>query len=123
MFCDEISELIEMNFSQIFKYSFFQIVKEWFKSNQNWYAPPTMYIDFRSENQLALAGSGKNKKICWLKVANKRIPFFKYSLFQNIKDLFKSNQICCANPTMYVDFKSENGLAVACRNKLLNLVG
>ena len=51
-----------------------------------------MYIDFKSENHLAVACLEKKSEFRWLIVANKRIIFFKYSLFQNVKELSKSNQ-------------------------------
>ena len=50
-----------------------------------------MYIEFNSENGLAVAGLENNSEFRWLIVANKRIIFFKFSLFQNVKELFKSN--------------------------------
>ena len=48
--------------------------------------------------------------------------FFKYRLFENGKELSKSNQNWCASPTTYVDLKSENHLAVACLEKIQNFV-
>ena len=76
-----------------------------------------MYIEFKSENRLAVACLEKKSEFRWLIVANKRIIFFKYSLFQNVKEMSKSNQKWCAIPTMYIEFKSENRLAVACLEK------
>ena len=40
----------------------------------------TMYIEFKSENRLAVAGlEKKNSEVFWLIVAIKRSIFFKYS--------------------------------------------
>ena len=72
------------------------------KSNQNWCAIPTMCIEFKSGNRLAVACLEKKSEFRWLIVANKRIIFFKGSLFQNVKELFKCNQNWYASPTMYV---------------------
>ena len=44
-----------------FKYSLLQNVKELSKSNQNWWASPTMYADFKKENNLAVACLEKNQ--------------------------------------------------------------
>ena len=44
-----------------------------------------MYIDFKNETRFALACLEKFSEFRWLKVANKRINFFKYSFFQNVK--------------------------------------
>ena len=79
-----------------------------------------MYIDFKSENRLAVE---KKSEFRWLIVANKRIIFFKYSLFQNVKELFESNQNWCSSPAIYIEHKSENRLAVACLEKNQNFVG
>ena len=76
-----------------------------------------MYIEVKSENRLAVACLEKKSDLRWLVVANKRIIFFKYSLFQNVKEMFKSNQNWCAIPTMYIKIKNENRLAVACLEK------
>ena len=51
-----------------------------------------MYVDCKSENHLAVACLEKNSEFRLLIVAKKRIIFFKYSLFQNVKELFKSNE-------------------------------
>ena len=96
-----------------FKYSLFQNVKELFKSNQNWCASPTMYNERKSENRLAVACLEKKSDFRSLIIANKRIIFFNYSFFQNVKELFKSNQNWCASPTMYIETKNKNRLAVA----------
>ena len=61
-----------------------------------------MYIEFNSQNVLAVACPEKNQNFVGLIVANKRIMFFKCSLFQNVKELSKSNQNLCASPTMYI---------------------
>ena len=50
-----------------------------------------MYIDFKNENGSAVACLEKNSEFRSLIVADKRIMFFKYSLFQNVKQLFNSN--------------------------------
>ena len=76
-----------------------------------------MYVDCKSENHLAVACLEKNSEFRLVIVANKRIMFFKYSLFQNVMELSKSNQNWYVSPTMYVDCKSENHLAVACLEK------
>ena len=80
-----------------------------------------MYIDFKIGNRLAVACLEKNSEFRWLinriSEINEVNFFFKYSLFQNVKELSKSNQNWCANPTIYVNFKSENHLAVACLEK------
>ena len=65
-----------------FKKDFLGSINELFKSNQNCCACPTMYIDFKIENCLAVACLEKISEYRWLIVANKRIIFFKYSLFQ-----------------------------------------
>ena len=57
---------------------------------------------------------GKKFRFLWLKVTNKLNPFFKKGFLGRINELFKSNQNWCAIPTMYIDFKIENCLAVAC---------
>ena len=44
-----------------------------------------MYVNFKSENRFAVACLEKNSEFRWLIVANKRIIFFKYSLFQSVK--------------------------------------
>ena len=72
-----------------------------------------MYIELRSEKCLAVAWLQKISGFRWLIVANKRIIFFKYSLFQNVKELSKSDQNWCPGPTMSIRLRSENGLAVA----------
>ena len=82
-----------------------------------------MYIEFKSENRLAVACLEKKSEFRWLIVANKRILFFKYSLFQNVKELFKADQNWCASPTMYIKPKSQNRLAVACLEKNQIFVG
>ena len=99
------------------KYSLFQNVKELSKSNQIWCVSPTTYVHCKSENHLAVACLEKNSEFRLLIVANKRIIFFKYSLFQNVMELSKSNQNWCVSPTMYVKCKKENHLAVACLEK------
>ena len=68
-----------------FKKGFLGSINELFKSNQNWCASSTMYIDFKIESRLAVACLGKISEFRWLIVANKRIIIFKYSLFQNVK--------------------------------------
>ena len=50
-----------------------------------------MYNKRKSENRLAVACLEKISGFRGLIVANKRIVFFKYSLFQNVKKLSKSN--------------------------------
>ena len=67
-----------------------------------------MYIELKCENRLAVACLEKKSEFRWLIVANKLIIFFKYSLFQNAKEMSKSNQNWCAIRTMYIEFKSEN---------------
>ena len=67
-----------------------------------------MYIELKNENRLAVTCLDKNSEFRSLIVAIKRIIFFKYSLFQNVKELFNSNQNWCASPAMYVNFKREN---------------
>ena len=99
------------------KYRLFQNVKELSKSNQIWCVSPTMYVDCKRENHLAVACLEKNSEFRLVIVVNKRIIFFKYSLFQNVMELSKSNQNWCVSPTLYVDCKSENHLAVACLEK------
>ena len=74
-----------------FKKGFLGSINELFKSNHNWCSSPTMYIDFKIENCLAVACLEKNSEFRWLIIANKRIMFFNFSLFQNVKELFKSN--------------------------------
>ena len=47
------------------------------------------------------------------------INFFEYSMFRNVKELFKSNQNWCASLTMCIKLEKENRLAVAClENKM-----
>ena len=106
--------------NKFFKYSLFQNVKELSKSNQKWCASLTVYIKLKSENGLAVACLEKKSDFRWLIVAKKRIIFFKYSLFQNVKELSKSNQNWCASLNMYIEIKSENRLAVACLEKNQN---
>ena len=73
-----------------------------------------MYIELKSENRLAIACLEKKPEYRWLIVSNKRIIFFKSSFFENIKELFKSNQKWCMSSIMYIEFKSENRLALTC---------
>ena len=82
-----------------------------------------MYAELKRENSLAGGCLEKKSDFRLLKVANKRIIFFKYSLFQNVKELFKSNQKRCANPLLYLNVKSENHLAPACLGKNKVFVG
>ena len=55
-----------------------------------------MYIQFKSENCLAVACLEKNSEFRWFNNQNKRNKaktFFKYSLFRiNVKELLKSNE-------------------------------
>ena len=85
-----------------FKDSLFQNVKGLSKSNQNWYVSATMYVNCKSGNHLAVACLEKSSEFRLLIVANKRIIFFKSSFFENVKELFKSNQNWCESPTMYI---------------------
>ena len=67
---------------------------------------------------------GKKNRFLWLKVTNQiNLFFFNRSLVGIINELFKSNKSWCASPTMYIKFKSENRLAVACLEKIQNFVG
>ena len=76
-----------------------------------------MYIKLKGETDLAVTCLEKKSDFRLLIVANKRIIFFKYSLFQNVKELSKANQNWCASPTMYIELNKENCLAVACLEK------
>ena len=73
-----------------------------------------MYIELKSENRLAIACLEKKPEHRWLIVAIKRIIFFKSSFFENIKELFKSNQNGCMSFIMFIEFKNENRLALSC---------
>ena len=82
-----------------------------------------MYLNLKFENRLALASLEKKLRLSFVKSCKKRINFFKYSLFQNVKEMFTCNQNLCASSTEYIDFKSENCLVVACLEKIQNFVG
>ena len=82
-----------------------------------------MYLNLKFENRLALASLEKKLRLSFVKSCNKRINFFKYSLFQNVKEMFTCNQNTCASSTEYKDFKTVNHLAVACLEKIQNFVG
>ena len=60
-----------------------------------------MYVDCKSGNHLAVGCLEKNSEFRLVIVANKRIIFFKNSLFQNVMELSKSNQNWYASTTMY----------------------
>ena len=66
---------------------------------------------------------GKRFRFLWLKVTNELNLFFKKGFLGSINELFRSNQNWCASPTMYIQFKSENCLALACLEKNQNFVG
>ena len=82
-------------------YSLFQNVEELFNSNQNLRASPNMHVELKCENHLKLACQENNPEFRSLVVANKRSNFFKFSLFQYVKESFNSNE-CWDSSIMYV---------------------
>ena len=80
-----------------------------------------MYVHCKSENHLAVACLEKNLEFRLLIVAKKRIIFFKYSLFQNFKELFKSNETHSWNSSWHVDFNAKRISDRACVEKKLVL--
>ena len=80
-----------------------------------------MYIKFKSENRLAVACLERNSELRWLKIKISEINgtnfSSKYSLFQNVKELIKSNETHFKISLWYVFSKSKRISDLTCVGK------
>ena len=88
-----------------------------FKSNQNWCASLTMYVDLKNEDRLALACLEKISEFRWLKVAVRRL------IFSNVAISKRQKSVQIQSKSVFeflfdVDLKKENRLAVACLERI-----
>ena len=60
------------------------------------------HLDSDSKRISGLACVEKKSVLSLFSYEISEFTFFKYSLFRNVKELFKCNQNWCASPTMYI---------------------
>ena len=105
----------------ILKYSIFDRVKELFKSTQTRYGVFPGYVEGKTKRIFAIACRGK-KLVFHTEICDYfKYLILKYSIFDRVKELFKSNQTRYGVSPGYIESKTKTIFAIACLGKKLVL--
>ena len=101
------------------KIGLFHRVKELSKSNQTWYAVSPGYVECKTKRIFGIACRGK-KLVFHTEICDYfKYLILKYSIFDRVKELFKSNQTRYEVSPGYVEGKTKRIFAIACLGKKL----